>query len=140
EDVFELLRQRTGGLHREAIDVVLECLDALSAAVDAIQSGGAEQIVPAPLIARLEGLVRERRADQLPPAPPPAPAPDLVREALAAGARVVHVRAELAAEVAMPSVRAFMLLTAVGEHGDLLASAPAEDDMDAFAGHVVEAW
>ena len=29
EDVFELLRQRTGGLAREAVDVLLECLDAL---------------------------------------------------------------------------------------------------------------
>src|SRR5438270_11198374 len=53
EDVFELLRQRTGGLHREAIDVVLECLDALSAAVESIHSGGAEEIEPAALVARL---------------------------------------------------------------------------------------
>ncbi len=44
EDVFELLRQRRGGLEREAIDVLLECLDALSAAVDAIDDGGAEEI------------------------------------------------------------------------------------------------
>ena len=29
EDVFELLRQRPGGLERDAIDVLLECLDAL---------------------------------------------------------------------------------------------------------------
>ena len=32
EDVFELLRRRAGGLGREAVDVLLECLDALSAA------------------------------------------------------------------------------------------------------------
>ena len=36
EDVFELLRQRRGGLSRDAIDCLLQCLDALSAAVDAI--------------------------------------------------------------------------------------------------------
>jgi len=134
EDVFELLRQRTGGLHREAIDVVLECLDALSAAVDSIQSGGDEEIEPAALIARLEGLVRARRADQPAPAPPPAPAPAAVREALAAGTRVLHVRAELAPDVDMPSVRAYMLLSALGEHGDLLGSAPATDEIDGFAG------
>src|SRR6185312_15938224 len=40
EDVFELLRQRSDGLGREAVDVLLECLDALSAAVDAIESTG----------------------------------------------------------------------------------------------------
>src|SRR5919206_3585726 len=33
EDVFELLRKRSGGLEREAIDVLLRCLDALSVAV-----------------------------------------------------------------------------------------------------------
>src|SRR5262249_28789264 len=42
EDVFELLRQRKGGLPRVAIDVLLACLDALEAAVDAIDSTGAE--------------------------------------------------------------------------------------------------
>jgi len=53
EDVFELLRQRTGGLEREAVDVLLECLDALSAATDAIEADGAERLEPAALIERL---------------------------------------------------------------------------------------
>src|SRR5690242_21062897 len=52
EDVFELLRQRSGGLARETIDVLLVCLDALEAAVDAIEATGAEEIQPEPLIAR----------------------------------------------------------------------------------------
>ena len=59
EDVFELLRQRKGGLERAEIDVLLECLDALEAAVDAIESGGAEAITPEPLIERLRTLVRD---------------------------------------------------------------------------------
>src|SRR5215510_8771020 len=59
EDVFELLRQRRGGLSREAIDCLLQCLDALSAAVDAIDETGAEAIQPEPLIVRLKGLTRE---------------------------------------------------------------------------------
>src|ERR687892_1698493 len=60
EDVFELLRRRRGGLEREAVDVLLECLDALSAAVDAIDDDGDERIEPEPLIERLRGLIRER--------------------------------------------------------------------------------
>src|ERR687892_665521 len=60
EDVFELLRQRRDGLEPKAIDVLLECLDALSAAVDAIEAGGEEAIDPEPLIPRLRGLIRER--------------------------------------------------------------------------------
>src|SRR5215212_6900428 len=58
ENVFELLRQRSGGLSREAIDVLLECLDALEACVEAIEEGGAEHIDPQSLIERLKGLVR----------------------------------------------------------------------------------
>src|ERR1700750_1265341 len=63
EDVFELLRQRSGGLEREPIDVLLVCLDALSAAVDAIDETGAEEIQPEPLIERLRSLIRERDAE-----------------------------------------------------------------------------
>ena len=70
EDVFELLRQRRGGLSREAIDCLLQCLDALSAAVDAIDETGAEQIAPEPLIARLKGLIRD--ADEAPQRAPRA--------------------------------------------------------------------
>ena len=58
ENVLELLRQRRGGLPHEAIDVLLSCLDALEASVDAIEVDGSEGIDPAPLIARLQGLVR----------------------------------------------------------------------------------
>ena len=44
EDVFELLKQRTEGLSREAIDVLLECLDALSAAIETIDVEGVEKL------------------------------------------------------------------------------------------------
>src|SRR3954447_26861965 len=60
EDVFELLRQRSGGLEREAIDVLLECLDALEAAVEAIDVTGEEGLKPEALIERLSNLVRPR--------------------------------------------------------------------------------
>ena len=63
EDVFELLRQRRGGLPPEAITILLECLDALSAAIEAIDETGEEQIEPAPLIERLKGLIRDRDAE-----------------------------------------------------------------------------
>src|SRR4051794_41960834 len=77
EDVFELLRQRSGGLSPDAVDVVFEGLDALSAAVASIEREGSEQIDPPPLGARPERLVRPR-GDHPPPPPqphgPPAPA------------------------------------------------------------------
>src|SRR3954451_19460611 len=64
EDVFELLRRRQGGLERIAIDVLFQCLDALSAAVESIDSTGAEEIQPQALIESLRGLVRDRTPEQ----------------------------------------------------------------------------
>ncbi len=64
EDVFELLRQRGVGLSRDAIDVLLGCLDTLEGAVDDIEAHGEESLDPAALIERLQGLVRERTPEQ----------------------------------------------------------------------------
>jgi two-component system chemotaxis sensor kinase CheA len=137
EDVFELLRQRKGGLPRAAIDVLLECLDALSAALDAIDEDGTERIEPEPLIQRLQGLVRER--DREVPAPAAAEPPvDLAR--LADGRRVVQVSATLSDDVQIPSVRAYMVLASLAELGETLACVPAPDDVETFDGPQVDAW
>jgi two-component system chemotaxis sensor kinase CheA len=139
EDVFELLRRRKGGLEREAIDVLLLCLDTLGEAVDAIEVDGAERIVPEPLIARLRELVRDRTPDQdadrhgsqTPPA-------DV--DTLAAGERVVHLSAELADDAQMPAVRAYMVLSALAEKGRVVTSAPTEEHVDAFTGRAIDVW
>lgn len=137
EDVFETLRERSGPLEREVVDVVLACLDALEAAVDAIDETGAEAIDPDPLIAKLQQLVRtedvapeERVAD-----PVAAPAPRPV--ALSDGERVVELVAALGEDAVMPAVRAFMVLAAAGEHGRITASVPAEDEVDGFDGREI---
>jgi two-component system chemotaxis sensor kinase CheA len=108
EDVFELLRQRTGGLARETVDVLLECLDALSGATDAIESDGAERLEPAPLIERLKGLVRDRTPVQAVArhgVEAAAALPDAVADALVAGRAMLHGRITLADDTLMPAVR-----------------------------------
>jgi two-component system, chemotaxis family, sensor kinase CheA len=139
EDVFELLRQRRGGLEREAIDVLLECLDALSAATDAIDETGAEAIQPEALIERLRNLIRERDAEEPAAVPPAVDVPDNLSE-LADGRRVVQLEAALAEDVSMPSVRAYMVLAAIAELGETLACVPAPDALDEFSGRAVVAW
>jgi two-component system chemotaxis sensor kinase CheA len=136
EDVFELLRQRKGGLPREAIDVLLECLDALSAAVDAIDESGSEQIEPKPLIARLKGLVRERDVVE---EEPKAVAPVDLAE-LADGRRVVQISATLSEDVQIPSVRAYMVLSALAELGETLACSPTPDGVETFSGSEIDVW
>ena len=139
EDVFELLRQRSGGLGPEAVEVVLECLDALGAAVQGVERDRVERIEPAPLIERLEKLVHRRDSHQ--PAPPaPTGPPAAALESLDAGARVVRVSAALDAGAAMPAVRAHQVLDALRGVGEVVGSSPSEDELDGFAAAVVEAW
>jgi two-component system chemotaxis sensor kinase CheA len=138
EDVFELLRQRGTGLTGEVVDVLLACLDALSGAVDAIDSDGAERLDPAELIERLGALVRERDdPEAVATEPVPEPAPAKLAE-VGLGRTVLEIHAVLAEDAQMPAVRAFQLLAAAGEHGDVLRSTPAESDIDGFDGRIVE--
>jgi two-component system chemotaxis sensor kinase CheA len=137
ENVFELLRQRKGGIGREAIDVLLGCLDALTAAVDSIDTTGEEQIKPEALIERLKGLVRDSVTEAAAgsSAEPPA---DLAERA--DGRRVVQVSAVLAEDAQMPSVRAYMVLAALAELGETLHCVPGPDEVDGFSGTDIAAW
>ena len=142
EDVFEVLRGRPDGLPRAGTDVLFECLDALSAAIDSIDATGAEQLDPSGLIERLTGLIDEQPAEAAPAAAPvdaaiepPASVAAAVREG-----RVLQVTARLADDVMMPSVRAFMVLATAGDHGAVVHAAPAQDEVEAFDGRTVVAW
>ena len=48
----------------DAVDTLLACLDALSDAVDSIESTGQEELNPTPLIERLHQLVHDRTPEQ----------------------------------------------------------------------------
>src|SRR4051812_26762363 len=139
ENVFELLRQRRGGLLRAEIDVLLECLDALEAAVDAIDDTGAEAIAPEPLIERLKALVRDDEEESGKGSPTSVEAPSDLGE-MAQGRRVVQITATLRDDVDMPSVRAYMVLAAAAKLGETLACFPAPADVDTFDGREVVAW
>ena len=143
EDVFELLRQRSGGLARETVDVLLECLDALEGATDAIEADGAESLEPAALIERLKGLVRDRTTDQQVArhgGAAPAPVPAAVVEAVGTGHAMLHARVTLEDETLMPAVRAYMVIAAAADMGAVVASAPEVDHVEAFDGRRVDVW
>ena len=143
EDVFELLRKRTDGLSRDAVDVLLECLDALSAALDGIEADGVERMDPAALVDRLQGLVRERTPDQAVArrgGEATIGTPEPVAGAMAAGRAVLHARATLDQETLMPAVRAYMVLAAAADLGTIVASAPEAEDIEAFDGRVIDVW
>jgi two-component system chemotaxis sensor kinase CheA len=137
EDVFELLRQRSGGLGHDVVDAVLVCLDALSEAVESIEDEGSEKLDPEPLIERLRRLVRNTAEET-----PVATTSEAVAVAAAhdAGARVLHVVATLDDGVQMPAVRAHMVFAALVDLGELIANIPAAEAIDSFNGRQVEAW
>ncbi len=133
ENVFELLRERRGGLEREAITVLLECLDALSGAVEAIDTEGVEKIDEEPLIERLQGLIRNEDHDE-DTADEEGFDTEPELDELAGDQRVVHAVVHFRDDVLMPAVRAYMVLAALAEHGDVLRSVPRENEVDAFDG------
>lgn len=138
EDVFELLRDRQGGVGQEAIDVVLACLDALSTMVDDLDAEGVEKLDPETLIKRLHGLVRDgdvaendaAASDEVQSGWPNVP--DLV--ARADGRRLVEVRVTVADESPMPTVRIFMAMDALGKAGEVLAASPSEEELEGYGG------
>lgn len=142
EDVFELLRQRSGGVSHDAISTVLACLDALSDAIDSIEANGEEKLDPAPLIEQLHGLIRDRTPEQAIERAGGIELPELpaLEAARAQGARILHVVVKLDEEVMMPAVRAHMVFAALNDHGETLGSIPAHDIVENFQGHQIEAW
>jgi two-component system chemotaxis sensor kinase CheA len=136
EDVFELFRQRKGGLDRDAIDTLLVCLDALSAAFEAIEAESEERLDEAPLVARLNLLVRTQPIPQDEAVQPPL---QTVVER-AGGRQVHHVVVTLAADALMPSVRAYQALAALADHGEVLDSLPTEEQVDGFDGKEIQVW
>ena len=168
EEVFELLRQRSGALSHEAVDTVLACLDALSDTVDGIEENGEERLDPGPLKERLRALVRSeasdrrkeeqahegeerRQSERRTPEPeiPEAPEADLEDDALPVellaavpddGSRMLDIKLKLSDDVLMPAVRALMALTAIAEHGELAHSVPDQSEVEGFTGHAVRAW
>jgi two-component system chemotaxis sensor kinase CheA len=142
EDVFEILRQREGGLHREAITTVLACLDGLQGAVDSIEQNGSENLDPGALIEQLRALIRDRTPEQELERAGGAiiPDPDIVAAVRAEGGRILYVKVTLDPEVMMPAVRAHMVFAALNMHGEMIGSVPTPDAIENFEGHEIEAW
>ncbi len=139
EDVLELIRQRRGEVGRDAIDVLLACLDALEASVDLIETAGVEGIKPEPLIERLRGLIRDRTPEQAGERTAIPVVPDDLAER-AAGRRVLALSAHMTEDALMPGVRAFMVIQSMGDHGEVIGSVPTPDNLDGFDGRVVHVW
>ena len=133
EDVFELLRQRRGG-HLTGRDRHAAGVRRCALRRDRVGGGDRHRgLDPAALVERLRGLVWARTPEQT--AEPELSMTALDLRALGVdGERVLHVVATLSEAVLMPAARAHMVLAALTEHGELLASAPQFDEVEQFHG------
>jgi two-component system chemotaxis sensor kinase CheA len=138
ENVFELLRERKTALDRAVVDIVLECLDALEAAVDSIDADGVENLDPESLVNRLKVFVRKEDAAEEAAARAAADAEP--EEPIVVAGNAVVVRVRLADDALMPAVRAYQVLAALADHGRIARSQPAEADVESFAGREIVAW
>lgn len=115
EDVLALLRVRSGGLDRDAIDVLFDCLDMLSKMVSEIEAEGETSADPESLIFSLKGLLRaDDRQDEVGPSGPaatPEPAEQTIPDLVDAAVKETQSRATVRVEAA----RLDMLLHMIGE-------------------------
>ena len=126
-------------------DVLLGCLDTLEGALDSIETtgdGGPRRDRARRPARRARGRAGARR----PPRPRPprrrtsgGPAGD-GRRPTTATRRSSQIEIALADDVMMPAVRAYMVLAAIADHGEIIHSTPGSDEVDTFDGRRIEAW
>jgi two-component system chemotaxis sensor kinase CheA len=59
---------------------------------------------------------------------------------MADGRRVIQISATLCEDVQIPSVRAYMVLSALAELGETLACKPTPDEVETFDGREIDVW
>ncbi|MDR0649647.1 MAG: chemotaxis protein CheA [Synergistaceae bacterium] len=155
EDLLGLVRSGTLRLTSDDVDVLFKCLDTLTAMVDSIRRGGADQDVPSD---ELIGILHARRdnpneepvsekalsiAGDGVPATGQVPGDagdyianltdqerDWITSANDAGMQVYELKVTLDESCMLRAARAFMVVTAVGDNGDIIKSEPSVEDLE----------
>ncbi len=160
ENVLDKVRKKKLSPSTDVVNLLLECLDVLRGMKDDIADGRETKVDLEPLLARL-------MTDAGPATGPTAPAPtgaeaggqgavDVAREfvtqlsdeerarlaaGMAEGAQGAICRVTFDPECLMTSVRAYQVLLALGEAGQVLNSVPSSEDIEAEkVGHELTAY
>jgi two-component system chemotaxis sensor kinase CheA len=133
EHLLDIVRSGGRGVDQELITVLLECLDMLEQAVDAIEATSEEGIDPTVLVGKLEALAHEASPEAAPteaaaavasstPLPDPASLPE--------GMELLHVRVDIEAACDSTSIRAYMAYAAIESAAEAVWSVPSADELD----------
>lgn len=138
ENLLDRLRKGTLTVSAELIDTLLACLDALRAFRDEIASGEASDVRDQELFERMRrfentGTAAGNQADA--GEWPDGPLSELERAqisgARAEGLLALDVRVQIDPHCVMPSVRAFQLLLALADVGQVVCSWPSQAEIEA---------
>ncbi|MBP2017644.1 two-component system chemotaxis sensor kinase CheA [Symbiobacterium terraclitae] len=151
ENVLDKLRKGKLAVTTELADTLFNCLDVLKAFKDEIASGEPARVNTEEVMRRLAALDGSGGAGAAPAAGAPAPqgaaapvaeaAPKVppltpaqqeqVKGASARGLMACWAEIQLAMDAAMPAVRAFQALLAVGDFGEIVLSVPSQEQVEA---------
>ena len=158
EDLLGLVRAGTLVLSSDDVDILFQCLDTLTSMVDSIRAGASDQDIESEeligvLHVRRDGSGTEIAAPSAgaakaaePKAAVSAPSgtddvvtdiPDLseqeqewIKSAQNEGMQVYELNIELEESCMLRAARAYMVVTIVGDHGDIIKAVPSVEDLE----------
>ena len=148
EDVLDLLRKEKLELSEDLVDILFKCVDSLQAMIDNVGNGDPEDLVDvSDLVAKLSAISKPDQAPKTAPAAgaPAAPAAnaapasgvpltdvdlDVIRQAKNSGMRAMSIHIRLSETCLLKSARAYMVMNALDEMGDVIKSVPSAEDLE----------
>lgn len=148
ENILDLLRKNKLQATESTVDLLFRCVDALEKLIDDVASGGEGQQDITSLVASLRQMSQE---GQLQPSPKATLGPAgkeagpvsadlevilndteqvLANQAVSQGLNVLAVYVRLHADCLMKSARAYMVMKALDELGDVIKVIPPVDDLE----------
>lgn len=134
EGVLDALRGEQLLLDGDVIDLLFVCVDALTQSLDSVAKGGPDTVDPA-LIARVGGLPMAEMSGGAAPADLTLPDFDsyertVLAEAYAKGYKAYWVKIRLQEGCLLKGVRAYMVLTALEQGGEIIKAFPPVSELE----------
>lgn len=135
EDLFDRVRKGALSIDQDVTDVLLQCLDGISALKDAITSDEARDVDVDALVQAIRAYAEGGGASVRRPAAQAFALDDaaLARVAGAEGQRAVRVQVTLDPDSDWRAVRCFQVLNELDQAGEVVASLPTQADIEAEA-------
>ncbi|MCE5284766.1 MAG: chemotaxis protein CheA [Pelosinus sp.] len=148
ENILDLLRKGTLQATPDIIDTIFKCVDTLEQLIESIGNNEENTVDTAPLIERLKALAKGEAPVSAPKTTQAASAPEqkvqssqttltltesevsVIQEAKHKGLQAYEVQVGLRAGCLLKSARAYMVMSALDEMGDIIRSVPPVDDLE----------